>query len=140
MKKKTVYISLPVRGQEEYSRKRAEEIENHYRKMGFNVVNPHTVVDELRQIYGRNPTNSEIMSELLLRLGYSDFMALDKNWMNSWGVNYEIPWCTHHDIPIYEAMAPIRLKFNSKITNKVGGRERDESVLEPVKHSEPSIY
>ncbi|MFP4042413.1 MAG: DUF4406 domain-containing protein [Bacteroidales bacterium] len=136
MKKKTVYISLPVRGQEEYSRKRAEEIENHYRKLGFNVINPHKIVNDLRDLLDREPTNSEIMSSCLDELGDSDFMALEPNWSESWGVNVEIIYAQHHGIDICEAMSNRKINFKSKLTNHVIGVKKDNTLLDPVKKPE----
>ncbi|MGM0530443.1 MAG: DUF4406 domain-containing protein [Bacteroidota bacterium] len=138
--KKTVYISLPVRGQIEHSRQRAEFIENFYEKLGFNVYNPHKIVDKLREYYKREPDNSEIMSVLFGTLGKSDMMALDENWAASWGCNMEIIYALHHDVDIVRALSDKRIDFKSKFVNEIMKTYKDKNILTPELAPAFSMY
>jgi hypothetical protein len=129
--KKTVYISLPVRGQIEHSRQRAEFIENFYVKLGFKVYNPHKIAEKLRESYKREPNNSEIMSACFNCLGKSNMMALDENWGASWGCNMEIIYALHHDVDIVQALSDKRIDFKSKFVNEITKTYKDNNILTP---------
>lgn len=131
MKKKTVYISLPVRGQIEHSRQRAEFLENFYRKLGFEVHNPHKIADKLRKLRKHEPDNSEIMSACLHALGKSDMMALDEHWAASWGCNVEIIYALHHNVDIVRALSDMRIDFKSKFVNEIIKTYKDKRILVP---------
>ena len=51
MKKKRIYISLPVTGVEAQSEIKAAQLQRHFEAQGYEVVNPHQKADELRGLH-----------------------------------------------------------------------------------------
>jgi len=64
MKRKTIYLSIPITGIENSieSREKAALTQANYERQGFIVNNPHVIADELTEILNRIPIEAEKMA------------------------------------------------------------------------------
>lgn len=95
MKTKTVYISIPITGKRESTqRKKALKFQRKFEKMGFLVVNPFEIGDNLAKAYinisGRTPTYKEYMKEDLANLEWCSHIFLCDGWTESNGCMDEV--------------------------------------------------
>jgi len=134
---KKIYLSLPITGQEAPSKEIAQKAQIYYEKVGFIVINPHQVKQDMFEILGRIPTEPEIMGADLMELGQCDAMILFPQWKNSKGCNLEIRFAKDYNIPIYEVHTDIKLEFSSTLKNDVNQRSKDDWITRSVLDHEP---
>lgn len=83
MKRKRIYISLPITGQEAESRKKADMIKASLSRLGYIVVNPFDIY------CGKNPTYADYLCSDLRALADCDIIYLCKDWEQSRGCRIE---------------------------------------------------
>lgn len=89
-KKEKVYISIPISGLDEaVQREKAHQVETMLTDMGYDVVNPFTLADELRAQLEREPTYDEYMEHDLLYVRFCDVIYMCRGWAESNGCRIE---------------------------------------------------
>jgi len=132
MKRKTLYLSLPITGVEKESRERATLAQSNYERQGFVVNNPHRISDELTEILERIPTEPEIMAADIDYLAQSDAMILFPGWGESEGCRLEIAFAAIYNIPIWELNTDRRIDFKVKLEPAISHTGKDTWITRPV--------
>lgn len=111
MKRKTIYLSIPITGVEKESRETAAIAQINYERQGFVVNNPHVIADELVEMLDRVATEAEKMAADIDYLAQSDLVLLFPGWQNSNGCRLEIAFAAIYNIPVWEAGTDRRIDF-----------------------------
>ena len=99
----TIYISIPITGKCELSqRKKAKMFQRYFEDLGYGVVNPFDLYDQLRRchlnIAGKEPTYDEILREDLCNLEWCSHIFLCEGWSESKGCIMEVEKAIEHGI------------------------------------------
>jgi hypothetical protein len=89
MKRKRIYISLPISGVEAQSEIKAAQLQKHFEAQGYEVVNPWEIGRHLEEIHALcglpKPVWAEYMQWDLIALEHCDEVYFCKGWENSLG-------------------------------------------------------
>ena len=89
MKRKRIYISIPISGVEAQSEIKAAQLQKHFEAQGYEVVNPWEIgrhLEELHRLIGLPaPTWFEYMHWDLIALEHCDEVYFCKGWERSAG-------------------------------------------------------
>ena len=111
MNKRSIYISIPMKGKDEaQQRRKAEYWTRHFEALGYEVINPFNIADHLKKIFlcqtEKEPTYADYLSEDLLYLEFCTDILLCEGWTESFGCMAEV------DMAIREG---IQCHFENKI-------------------------
>ncbi|HAN19654.1 MAG: hypothetical protein A2X13_14560 [Bacteroidetes bacterium GWC2_33_15] len=137
MKRKTIYLSIPITGIENSieSREKAALTQANYERQGFIVNNPHVIADELTEILNRIPIEAEKMAADIDYLAQSDLMVLFPGWQQSVNCRLEIAFASIYNIPIWEAGTDHRINFKIKLEPNIIHTCKDSWIFNPM-HSD----
>ena len=89
MKKKRIYISIPISGVEAQSEIKAAQLQKHFEAQGYEVVNPWEIGRHLEEIHALcglpSPVWAEYMQWDLIALEHCDEVYFCKGWERSAG-------------------------------------------------------
>lgn len=94
MKRKKIYISLPITGREDESRKKADMIKASLSRSGYDVVNPFDIY------CGKKPNYKDYLCCDLRALADCDMIYLCNDWEQSRGCRIEYNFAKEFKIQI----------------------------------------
>ena len=111
MKKRSIYISIPMTGKDEaQQRRKADYWTRHFEALGYEVINPFDIGDQLKKMFlyqtQKEPTYADYLSEDLLHLESCTDILLCEGWTESFGCMAEV------DVAVKEG---IQCHFENKI-------------------------
>jgi len=94
---RTIYISIPMMGYDRtLQRRKARMWQRFFERLGFIVINPFELADQLRKsfidIAGREPTEAEYLHEDLMNMQICTHVFLCNGWTESFGCMEEVDY------------------------------------------------
>ncbi len=74
--KERIYLSIPIKGCEDWSLRESNKAQLHYENLGFEVYNPNNLLAEYRKILQYEPSEFQKLTFTLSYLSRSDIMVL----------------------------------------------------------------